>query len=274
MKNFSIILFFLTFSFTARAQFVYDQWSFGQVPTFEYNGTIYRFGSIGLTHGGQNSFSDLGGQGYLFYHKGGGDHWDWGGFPNYGLTLGQFKGANFSIFDKDNWNNRSLILSGYAGLGLRTQNGAMIMHQNGIISMGLSANWRDEALIRRISEKNADEIFEGKQYLLHVRYGIVTEKIKVALVENWPDYVFQPNYRLMSLPEVERHIAEKGHLPNIPAAAEIEKQGMELGDMAKRQQEKIEELYLHLIALEKRVKALEAENAILRTPSTEPTTHR
>ena len=268
MKNFFFVALLLCFSANMRAQFVYDQWSFGQVPTFEYNNTIYRFGSLAVTHGGQNSFSELGGQGYLFYHKGGGDHWDWGGFPNYGLTLGQFNGANFSVFKTDNWNNWSLILSGYAGLGLRTQNGAMIVHQNGIISMGFSANWGDETLIRRLSEKSADEIFDGKQYLLHVRLGILTEKIKVSLVENWPDYVFKPNYRLMPLPEVEQHIAEKGHLPNIPAAAEIEKQGMELSDMAKRQQEKIEELYLHLIALEKRIKALEAENAALRAPTT------
>ncbi|MFM2267475.1 MAG: hypothetical protein RL757_916 [Bacteroidota bacterium] len=274
MKNFLIALFFLSFSFTARAQFIYDQWSLTPASTSDYEFPIYRFGSMNITHHGKRQFTDLEHQGFLFYHDGGGKHWEWGEFPNYGLSVASFKGANFSVSNTDNWNNRSLVLSGYGGLGFRTLGGAMIMHQNGIISMGLSANWRDQALIRRLSEKSADEIFDGKQYLLHVRYGILTEKIKVSLVENWPDYVFKPNYRLMPLPEVARHIAEKGHLPNIPAAAEIEKQGMELGDMAKRQQEKIEELFLHLIALEKRVKALEAENVELRSQSTVPLTPR
>lgn len=267
MKNFLIVLFLIVFFSTARAQFVYDQWSLNQIPTSEFDKEMYRFGSIGLTHNHQRPFSDLEGKGYLFYHDGGGTHWDWGGFAHYGLTLGRFAGANFSLFNTDNWNNRSLILSGYGGLGFRTHYGAMAMHQNGIISMGLSANWRDESLIRRLSEKDGNEVFDGKHYLLYVRHGIITEKIKVSLVDNWPDYVFKPNYRLMPLLEVERHITEKGHLPNIPAAAEIEKQGMELGDMAKRQQEKIEELYLHLIALEKRVKALESENTELRGQS-------
>jgi len=76
--------------------------------------------------------------------------------------------------------------------------------------------------------------------------------------------VFEPDYVLLSLPEVEAHIAEHGHLHDTPSGAEIEANGLELGSMMANQQAKIEELYLHLIEMNQRVAALEAENARLR----------
>ena len=61
----------------------------------------------------------------------------------------------------------------------------------------------------------------------------------------------------MPLQEVEQHIKEKGHLPNMPSAAEVEKDGIAVGDIITRQQEKIEELTLHLIEMHKKIEALE-----------------
>ncbi|MEY4938247.1 MAG: hypothetical protein RIS64_4608 [Bacteroidota bacterium] len=91
-----------------------------------------------------------------------------------------------------------------------------------------------------------------------------TDKIKVALVTNWPDYVFKKDYKLLPLAEIETFIATNGHLPNTLSAEVIENQGLELGTTAKNHQEKIEELYLHLIALEKSVKELQLENLKLK----------
>jgi hypothetical protein len=80
----------------------------------------------------------------------------------------------------------------------------------------------------------------------------------------WPDYVFAKDYKLMPLQKVAQHIQEKGYLPNMPSAAEVEKDGIAVGDLIKRQQEKIEELTLYLIEmkkqnddLQKRMEALE-----------------
>ena len=58
----------------------------------------------------------------------------------------------------------------------------------------------------------------------------------------WPDYVFAKEYKLMPLQQVEQHIQEKGYLPNMPSAAEVEKDGIAVGNLIKLQQEKIEEL--------------------------------
>ncbi len=100
-------------------------------------------------------------------------------------------------------------------------------------------------------------------YELAVGGGIIAEEVLVRL-QPWPDYVFEPQYALPSLAEVEQFIRSEKHLPGVTPAREIEANGLNLGQMQKMQMEKIEELYLHLIALEKRIQALEAENAALK----------
>lgn len=89
---------------------------------------------------------------------------------------------------------------------------------------------------------------------------IVNGKVRVkeeVYVKNagltWPDYVFVKDYKLLPLSEVEKHINEKGYLPNMPSAAEVEKDGIAVGDIIKRQQEKIEELTLYLIEQNKKI---------------------
>ncbi|AWM13843.1 hypothetical protein DI487_08190 [Flavobacterium sediminis] len=88
-------------------------------------------------------------------------------------------------------------------------------------------------------------------YNLFVNGGILTEEVRVTLQSTWADYVFKEGYKLPSLEEVEKHIQEKGHLINVPSAEEIETNGIELGEMTKIQQEKIEELTLYLIKQKK-----------------------
>jgi hypothetical protein len=84
----------------------------------------------------------------------------------------------------------------------------------------------------------------NNQGLLQVR------EVKVDLL-SWPDYVFKSTYRLMPLNEVETYIRVEGHLPNVPAACEIEENGLEIGQMNKILMEKVEELTLYLIEQQK-----------------------
>lgn len=92
-------------------------------------------------------------------------------------------------------------------------------------------------------------------YRLSVKGKIRAEEIKVY--NTWADYVFKADYRLPNLKDVETYIKENGHLPNVPSAEEVTEKGLELGEMAKIQQEKIEELTLYIIAQNKRIEALE-----------------
>lgn len=63
--------------------------------------------------------------------------------------------------------------------------------------------------------------------------------------------MFHPDYKLSSLQELEAYIKANRHLPNIPSAKEVAKEGLDLGEMDKRLLQKVEELTLYLIELKK-----------------------
>jgi trimeric autotransporter adhesin len=96
-------------------------------------------------------------------------------------------------------------------------------------------------------------------YTLFVKGGILTEEMRVSLSSTWADYVFAKDYNLKPLSEVEQFIIKNKHLPNVPSAAQVKEEGINVGEMAKIQQEKIEELTLYIIAQNKRIEALEAK---------------
>ncbi|WP_370901329.1 hypothetical protein [Chryseobacterium gossypii] len=64
---------------------------------------------------------------------------------------------------------------------------------------------------------------------------------------------------------MEKHIQEKGHLPNIPSAEKVVKEGINLGEMDAKLLEKIEELTLYSIEQNKQIKQLQEENKILKS---------
>lgn len=79
-----------------------------------------------------------------------------------------------------------------------------------------------------------------------------------AVVETgWADFVFDKEYRLTSLEDVEKFIQVNNHLPNIPSADEIQKNGLHLGEIQTKMMAKIEELTLYLIEANKRIINLE-----------------
>ena len=97
-------------------------------------------------------------------------------------------------------------------------------------------------------------------YRLHVANGIRTERIKVDLQTAWADYVFDSSYDLLSLSEVEDYIAKEKHLPGMPSAEEVEANGIELGEMNVKLLEKIEELTLYVVDLNKQIEEIKTNN--------------
>lgn len=94
--------------------------------------------------------------------------------------------------------------------------------------------------------------------------GKLVAKEVVVRIDNWADYVFTNNYRLMPLKELKKYLEKNKHLPGIDAAKELEASGLNLGEMQKKQMEKTEELYLYLIQLSEQVEQLKVENAALK----------
>ncbi len=102
-----------------------------------------------------------------------------------------------------------------------------------------------------------DPCTDCDEYKLFVKKGIRTEKVKVELAAGiWADYVFKEGYDLKPLEEVEEFINTNGHLPNVPSAAQVETEGVNLGEMDAKLLEKIEELTLYVIELKKEINEL------------------
>lgn len=88
-------------------------------------------------------------------------------------------------------------------------------------------------------------------YNLYVNGKILTTELTVKLKQDWPDFVFSPGYKRMSLEETESFIKINGHLPGVPSAEEVAAKGVDVGVMNAILLQKIEELTLEVIELKK-----------------------
>ncbi|MFC3198174.1 hypothetical protein ACFOET_11185 [Parapedobacter deserti] len=89
------------------------------------------------------------------------------------------------------------------------------------------------------------------QAKLAVNGNILAKEVKVKTDITVPDYVFAPEYKLPTLAEVEVFVKEHRHLPEIPSAKDIERDGLDLAEMNLLLLKKVEELTLHLIEKDK-----------------------
>lgn len=130
-----------------------------------------------------------------------------------------------------------------ATTGYAASNYHLFIKNDGKVSIGL--------------DPTESSTFNG-DYRLYVDRGILTEKLKVALktTNDWADYVFDKDYELMPLDKVEAYVTEHHHLPGVPSAEEVKKNGIDVATMDAKLLEKIEELTLHMIELEKKYNAL------------------
>ena len=123
--------------------------------------------------------------------------------------------------------------------------------------------WKERCdLTSEISRSGAvsigtDQFVEG--FNLVVKNGIIARLLKVCEgSDNWCDYVFEEDYDLMPLDQVNTFIQDHKHLHKMPSAKEIHTQGgFSLGKISLAHQEKIEEIVLHIIDLKKKADQLQ-----------------
>lgn len=94
-------------------------------------------------------------------------------------------------------------------------------------------------------------------YKLAVDGTVGARRIKVTQQTTWADFVFHDNYRLPSLQELEAYIQQHKHLPDVPTAKEVEENGIDIGNINATLLQKVEELTLYIIQLNKKNEALE-----------------
>jgi hypothetical protein len=104
-------------------------------------------------------------------------------------------------------------------------------------------------------------LFIDKDEVVKIDGFLCAKEVRVQLSGSpcWPDFVFHKDYKLLPLKEVEQFITENQHLPNVPSSAEVEANGVELGEMNAILLQKVEELTLYIIQMEKRLSELENE---------------
>lgn len=127
-----------------------------------------------------------------------------------------------------------------------------------------NGNWTPSVSITSAGQMSVGTTYVPTGYKLAVGGNFIAEKVKVQLQANWPDYVFHPSYKLTTLNDLEAYIKQNNHLPEVPSAAEVEKNGVDLGDNQATLLKKLEELTLYLIEQNKRIEKLEASNEQLR----------
>ncbi|WP_420571719.1 hypothetical protein [Kordia sp.] len=229
MKKYTLSILFAMLSLATFAQHDYDN-----------QGVMYSYGTdphitVGLnsligTFGNQVSVLQLA-------------HVD-GGF----LTLGQSGNAVNRFFMGGTAFGTGIFLDQNASFSISGGTNALKVHGSGINGGSVSIGVNDTPV----------------GYKLAVGGKIIAEEIKVQLQADWPDFVFTKDYNLATLEEVEAQIQTKGHLTNIPSAAEVEESGISLGEMDAKLLQKVEELTLYMIELNKEVKTLKEENKKLK----------
>ncbi len=160
----------------------------------------------------------------------------------YGRVIGQSNGTVFGLMDNETkWMIKRTSSANITGLyaGNNTAPKMSIL-DNGNIGIG-TTNPTDK---------------------LSVNGKVRSKEIVVELV-NWPDYVFKPEYKMPTLQQEEEYIKLKGHLSGFESEAEMG-DNLTLGEVTIRQQEKIEQIMLHLIEMDKKMEALTKENEQLK----------
>ncbi|MFC3197298.1 hypothetical protein ACFOET_06710 [Parapedobacter deserti] len=97
------------------------------------------------------------------------------------------------------------------------------------------------------------------QAKLAVNGNILAKEVKVKTDISVPDYVFEPGYELQALADVEAFVKKHRHLPEIPSAADIQRDGLDLAEMNLLLLKKVEELTLHLIEQRKDKMSLQSQ---------------
>ena len=184
-----------------------------------------------------------------------------------GTTFGQFN----CVSSTDNGLFIRTMANGKYGLSIQsnaaTDNAIQVIGTSfgTFPTFAVKANGATE--IHTTSVTNSDNIFLVRNValnkkLLQLSNDGVLKAREIYVDALWSDYVFEPNYNLLPLEEVQTYINENGHLPNVPTTAEMEKSGNNLAATDAKLLEKIEELTLYLLQQQEQLK-LQNEQLLL-----------
>ena len=151
-----------------------------------------------------------------------------------GPVVPEVHGVKLSV-NNSAWPNKTIIETGWnADIGDYTE-------------INVPGSTPNNSFIRLIQNGNVGIGTTNPQNALDVKGTIRATEVKVESVDNFPDFVFDKDYQLPCLEEVDQFVQTNGHLPNIPSAKEVKQNGMNLAEMQVKLLQKVEELTLYSI---------------------------
>lgn len=193
-----------------------------------------------------------------------------GNYLGNGSVLSQNEGGMYAdgdvtvaIYDFDAQVSRY----GHNGLLGITPNSMLVGHYNSTGPNGTLLDVNGNIFCNKkifIGTADANTTTRIAPYALAVNGDAIFNKVKVKLYGTWPDYVFEKDYHLPTLEEIEFFIKKNKHLPDVPSEKEVMENGIDLGETQSILLKKIEELTLHLINMNKNINELKKENELLK----------
>ncbi|NIG53606.1 hypothetical protein [Chitinophaga sp. Cy-1792] len=135
-------------------------------------------------------------------------------------------------------------------LDARSKTGDGTLTNNNVLSV---SNYGNPMLMVKSNGAVCVGTTDAKGYKFAVNGSAVFTRVVVKENAKWPDYVFTTDYQLPSLGSLEDYIREHQHLPGFPAAAEVEQNGQDVAAVNRQLVQKVEELTLYIIELNKRL---------------------
>lgn len=184
---------------------------------------------------------------------------DWNKIQKAGFFYGMGKeGSNLPLIDNQWWWGLSSPSAGNMNEGNYTYHNAQIVVRNSRNPVEMyvrSTNHLGEGQWAKVVHSKGNHAIDGK---------LTVKEVEVR-IDAGADFVFEPDYNLKPLSELETFVKENKHLPEIPSEKQMREDGLNINDMQIKLLQKIEELTLYVITQDKRIKALEEENHTLKS---------
>ena len=193
--------------------------------------------------------------------------------PSYALDFNnngiQIRTATYQIprdTDITNWKN-ALSISTDGKIGIGSQD--IYLHSNSDSQLIINSPKNMELHSSNITLSgkigiNTTNNVNG--YALAVDGGIISNKVYVKEVNQWPDYVFSEDYDLMDLEELKNYLDEHKHLPGVPSKAEVINNGYDVNEMQQTMLRKIEEMTRYILMLQEEINELKTSKGPQNNP--------
>jgi len=191
--------------------------------------------------------------------------------PDYTLTVnGKFKTINGN--NEFSYNGAADIIFRYAGRGT---GGRALVHADGnVLNLNFGSDFTGGTRIGNdvyFKDGGNSYIYSGNlgigttnpAYKLDV-LGTIRAKEVLVNLDGGADFVFEKGYKLLPIEHVATYVQENKHLPDIPSANEMVKNGVSMGDLQVKLLQKVEELTLYAIEMKKEINVLKAENKLIK----------